>query len=118
MSEEVNQYLQTGKKNLILIYALFLGGILIPLLPPIGAVFAYANLSCSNKIWQTHYIFAFRTFCFGALGVVLARILSIFIFYNLLYAVVFVWFVLRSIIALRLLLESNSHPNPLTFGIK
>lgn len=117
MSEEVKQYLQTGKKNLILIYALFLGGILIPLLPIFGAVFAYANLSCSNIIWQSHYIFAFRTFCFGASGIFIAIIFPIVFVHYLLYAFVFVWFVVRSIIALRLLLESNSHPNPLTFWI-
>jgi uncharacterized membrane protein len=118
MSEEVRQYLQTGKKNLILIYALFLGGILIPLLPFIGAVFAYANLSCSNIIWQTHYVFAFRTFCFSLVGIFIATIFPVAFVCHLLYALTFVWAVVRSIVALRLLLESNSYPNPLTFWIK
>ena len=36
----------------------------------------------------------------------------------ILYMVVFVWFVVRSIVALQFLLEGSSHPNPLTFWIK
>ena len=118
MSDDVKEYLQTGKKNLILIYALFLSGIFIKLLPFIGAVFAYANLSCSNIIWQSHYVYAFRTFCFSATGMFFAIIFPISLIGMLLYAITFVWFLVRSIVAFRLILENNSHPNPLTFWIK
>lgn len=120
MNEEVKQYLETGKKNLILVYGLYLAGMLIPVLPIVGAAFAYANSSCSNLVWRSHYIFAFRTFCVAIIGVLLALLTTlIFIFIGpILYMFVFVWFIVRSIVALQYLLEERPHPNPLTFWIK
>lgn len=118
MSDEVKEYLQPGKKNLILVYVLYLSGLLVPILPIIGAVFAYANKTNDNKIWQSHYLFAFRTFLFGIIGSFVAMI-TIFIFIGpILYMFIFVWFIVRSIVAMQFLLEGSSHPNPLTFWIK
>ena len=118
MNEEVKQYLETGKKNLILVYGLYLAGMLIPILPIVGAAFAYANSNCSNLVWRSHYIFAFRTFCFTVVGILLA-IVTTFIFIGpILYMFVFVWFIVRSIIALQYLLAEKSHPNPLTLWVK
>jgi len=35
MNDEIKRYLEPGKKNLILVYILYLGGIIIPILPVI-----------------------------------------------------------------------------------
>ncbi len=118
MSDDIKEYLDPGKKNLILIYVLYLCGIIIPILPIIGAVFAFANKNHKNELWRNHYIFAFRTFCFGILGAFVAMITTFIFIGPILYMLVFIWFVVRSIVAMQYLLEGVSHPNPLTFWIK
>ena len=123
MSNEVKEYLEPGKKNIILIYILFLSGVIAPIvLPFIGAVFAFAYKDHENSLWRSHYIFAFRTFCFGAFGVFIAMITAFTIIFIplafIFYILAFVWFVVRSIIAIHYLLEGLPHPNPLTFWIK
>ena len=118
MSDKIKEYLEPGKKNLILIYILYLCIIIAPILPLVGVVFAFANMNHNHKVWRSHYIFAFRTFGFGVLGAVIVMITT-FTFVGLfLYILVLVWFVVRSIFALRLLLEDAPHPHPLTFWIK
>jgi uncharacterized membrane protein len=118
MNEEVKEYLQPGKKNLILIYILYLGGLLIPILPIIGVVFAYANQNISNLVWQSHYVFAFRTFLFGMAASFVAMITTFIFIGPILYMLILVWFIVRSIVAMQFLLEESPHPNPLTFWIK
>ena len=118
MSDEIKQYLDPGKKNLILIYILYLCGIIVPILPIVGAVFAFANKTNSSKLYRTHYVFAFRSFCFGIAGAFVAMITTFILIGPILYMLIFVWFVVRSIVALQYLLEEQSHPNPLTFWIK
>ena len=118
MSDEVKKYFETGKKNLFLIYILYLCGILVPILPLIGAAFAYANLTTSNRVWQTHYLFAFRTFCFGMIGAFVAMITTLIFIGPILYILVFIWFIVRSIVALQLIIEGVAHPNPTTLWVK
>lgn len=64
MSEEIKEYLEPGKKNIILIYILFLGSLIFPILCFLGGAFAYANKSHANKVLQSHYLFAYKTFFF------------------------------------------------------
>lgn len=120
MSNEVKHYLEPGKKNLILIYVLYLCGIVVPIFPIIiiGAVFAFANKADNNKLYRSHYIFAFRSFCFGVAGSFVASITTFLFIGPILSMLIFVWFVVRSIVALQYLLEEEAHPNPLTFWIK
>jgi uncharacterized membrane protein len=118
MSDEIKQYLEPGKKNLILIYVLYLSGIIVPILPIIGAVFAFANKAGNNELYRTHYVFAFRSFCFGIAGAFVALITTFIFIGPILYMLIFIWFVVRSIVALQYLLEGQAHPNPLTFWIK
>jgi uncharacterized membrane protein len=127
IEKEIRQYFETGKKNLVLVYILYLSVIISPvinqlvislILPFVGAGFSYYNLLCSNKIWQTHYMFAFRTFCFGIVSFFVIKILNIAFLSFVVQGLLFIWIAARSIIALKLLLEEMEHPNPLTFWIK
>ena len=118
MNDEIKKYIEPGKKNLILVYILYLGGIIIPILPLVGVVFAFANMNHNDERWRSHYIFAFRTSGFGLLGIFVAMITTLIFIGPILYMMIFVWFVVRSIIALQFLLEDSSHPNPLTLWIK
>ncbi len=118
MSDEIKQYLEPGKKNLILVYALYLIGMIVPILPIVGAVFAYANQVSQNNFLKTHYIFAVRTFLFGIIGFIISLFTMIIFIGPFIYLVVLVWFVVRSIIALQYVIQDAPHPNPTTFWIK
>ena len=118
MSDDIKEYLDPGKKNLVIIYVLYLCGIIIPILPIVGAVFAFANQGYKKELWQSHYVFAFRTFYLGVAGAFVAMITTFIFIVPILYILIFVWFVVRSIVAMQYLLEGNPHPNPLTFWIK
>lgn len=117
MSDEIKEYLQPGKKNLILLYIMYLIGLVAPIFPVIGAAFAYANKSIANKTLKSHYLFALRTFYLSAAGWLVCYILNM-IFINPIIYVVFVWYTVRSIIALQLLIQDLPHPNPMTFWLK
>ena len=115
MSDEIKQFLDPGKKNLIFIYILYLCGIIVPILPIVGAVFAFVNKTNSNKLHQSHYyIFAFRSFCFAIAVALVAMITTLIFIGPILYMLIFIWFVARSIVALQYLLEEQPHPNTLT----
>ena len=118
MNDVVKEYLEPGKKNLILIYVLYLLGGFISLLPIIGGAFAYANIAHKDPILQSHYIFAFRTFWLSIVGFVIAFITTLIFIGVIIYMLVFVWVVMRSIIAIQCLLEGAPHPNPSSFWIK
>ncbi|MDG1436481.1 MAG: hypothetical protein P8P83_01675 [Rickettsiaceae bacterium] len=118
MQDTVKEYLEPGKKNLILIYVLFLLGSFLPLFPIIGAVLAYANTNNTNLMLRSHYVFAFRTFWLSIIGFCISFITAFIFIGILLYMIVFVWVVVRSIIALQYVLSDSTHPDPLTFWIK
>lgn len=125
MNSEIKEYLEPGKKNIILVYVLYLLGSIITVLPIIGVAFAFVHMRHKNKIWQSHYHFAFRTFTLGVAAIIVSIIIS-FIFMSIsiffmgfmFYIAIFIWFVLRSIIAINYVINDLEHPNPNTFGIK
>lgn len=133
MRDEIKKYTEPGKKNLILIYALYLLGIVFMtyLFPIISACICFYNINNSNYIWQTHYKFALRSFGIGALALFIIGIMGIIFmsFFNkitffgpmmlmLLSVLVTVWFIARGIIAIQFLLEEKAHPNPNSLWIK
>lgn len=135
MGDIIKEYLEVGKKNIILIYALFLLGLIAPFLPIIGGILAFLNKDTSNKIWQSHYRFAFRTFIAPFIAwISITLLLPVFIFitsfishwlfmvgaffYMIMNIAILAWFFVRTIIALQLILTDKTHPNPLTLWIK
>ena len=91
---------------------------MIPILPLIGVYFAYVNMENRNKFLRSHYVLAFRTFGMSFIGGVLATLTTFIYIGPIIYFLVFVWAVVRSVIAIQFLIEDNEHPNPLTFWIK
>jgi uncharacterized membrane protein len=120
MSEEIKQYIDPGKKNLMLIYLLYLAGTIIPILILIGGAFSFANINQENSVWRSHYVFAFRTFYLAIAAAFISMIVTIVFIIagfglNILF---YIWFIVRIIIAMQLLMEESAHPNPLTLWIK
>lgn len=118
MSIEIQDYLKPGKRNIIFIYILYLCGLIFPILTVLGGLFAYVGQSDKDNFLDSHYIFAFRTFWIGIIGAAISMIGMIIFVGIILYILLFVWFALRSIIALQFLIHDQPHPNPKTFWIK
>ena len=118
MDKEIKQYIQAGKKNLTMLYILYLCGIVAPLLPVIGAIFAYLNKDIKDKMLASHYIFIFRTFYIGFIGIIISFITTIIFIGPLLYICVVIWFILRIAFGFKYLLNDMPHPNYMTFWIK
>ncbi len=118
MDKEIKKYINAGKTNLIVIYILFLCGVVAPLLPIIGAVFAYINKDIKDGFLASHYIFILRTFWIGFIGIIISVITTIILIGPVLYACLFVWFILRIAIGLKYLLNDTEHPNYRTYWIR
>lgn len=118
MDKEIKKYINAGKTNLMVIYILFLCGVVAPLLPIIGAVFAYVNKDIKDGLLASHYTFILRTFCIGFIGIIISMITTIILIGPVLYACLFVWFILRIAIGLKYLLNDTGHPNYMTYWIK
>ena len=118
MNYDIRPYIETGKKNILLIYICYAGGLLIPILPIIGAAFAYVYRNCQHYIWQSHYLFALRTFCFGIIGLIMSIVMPVIFIGPILYMLVSVLCIVRSIIALQYLRSNLPHPRPLSFWIQ
>lgn len=118
--EEIKTYLQSGQRNIILIYVLYLIGLITPSLSLVGisVAYAYAYQEERNNLLSSHYQFAFRTFVIGVIGIVLDIITSLTFIGIILYWAIFAWCTVRSIIAIQFLLKNSPHPNPMGFWIK
>jgi uncharacterized membrane protein len=114
----------------IAVYALYLLGLMNGITILVGVVMAYALKDKASEIHRTHYVFQIRTFwiglVIGAVGLILAGagfpLLWLFGFGALLwglsgiiFAALFVWFLLRSVLGLIKLLQGEAYPRPRAF---
>ncbi len=118
MDKEIKRYTEPGKKNLIVLYVLFLCGIVAPLLPVIGAVFAYINKDIADKTFASHYTFMLRTFCIGVIGLIISAVTTVILIGPILYVCLAIWFILRIAVGFKYLLNDLPHPNYMTYWIK
>ena len=117
MDKQLKEYTESGKKNLIVVYILYLCGVVAPILPVIGVFFAYMNKDKGDNFATSHYIFLFRTFGLAILGWIMSYIFT-FIIGVVLYFALAIWYILRVAIGFKYLIEDNSYPNPMTYWIK
>lgn len=118
MDKQIKEYVLGGKKNLIIVYMLYLCGVAAPILPIIGVVFVYINKDTTDKFTSSHYIFLFRSFCLGLLGYIISFIATFIIIGIALHFALAIWFILRIALGFKYLLEDKAHPNPMTYWIK
>ncbi|WP_425363023.1 DUF4870 family protein [Candidatus Tisiphia endosymbiont of Hybos culiciformis] len=118
MDKEIKKYIKAGRPNLVVVYILFLCGIVAPLLPIIGAVFSYINKDIKNKYLASHYIFIWRTFWMGFVGIMISMITTIILIGSVLYLCLLVWFILRIAMGFKYLLNGTEHPNYMTYWLK
>lgn len=111
-SLDLGLYVRPGRENVILIYALYLAGLIpalgvVPIL--IGFVMALLNRSQATGTWVSHYEFQFRTAAIGLLFVVVSGIL-VFVLIGLIgLLLTAIWWIVRSVKGI----QAASHDKPI-----
>jgi uncharacterized membrane protein len=118
MQDNLTEYLAANKKNLVLVYVLYLCSIVAPMLSLIGVVFAYIHQDTSNRMLSSHYLFLYRTFWISVILSVISFVTTIIFIGFIIYGLFSIWFIARMAFGLKYLVDNKEHPNPLTFFIK
>lgn len=105
-------FLEPGKGNVQLIYALYLAGFVIGITPIIGIVFAYINRGKAGGWLESHYTYAIRTFWIGVLYSAISFILMFVIIGMLGFIVTAVWTIIRCVVGLQKVSRGEAIADP------
>lgn len=100
-ASQPESWLEPGKLNVQLVYALYLLGFVIGVSTIIGVIFAYLNRGKAGGWVDTHYTWAIRTFWIGLLYGVISVLLTVAVIGVLLGIATVVWVVVRCVIGLQ-----------------
>lgn len=89
-------------KTVIVIYALYLAGLIIGVTSIIGLVMAYIFRDGAPHWVRTHYHYQIRTFWIGLLYVFIGAITTLIFIGYVILALWFVWYVIRCVKGLKL----------------
>jgi uncharacterized membrane protein len=107
-----DRWLEPGQTNALVVYILYLAGLVIGISGLIGLVIAYINRGKAGGFVETHYTWQIRTFWIGLLYALISGVLIIFaIGFVLLFAVA-VWFIVRCIIGIQTLQRGEPIKDP------
>ena len=109
---QTDRWLEPGPNNALVVYILYLAGLVIGISGLIGLVVAYVNRGKAGGFVETHYTWQIRTFWIGLLYALISGVLIIFaIGFVLLFAVA-VWFIVRCIIGIQTLQRGEPIKDP------
>ena len=101
-----------SKKSAMIIYILYLAGIVFPLTSIIGVIMAYIYISDEQSWLKSHYHFQIRTFWISVMLMV-AGVLTSSIFIGFVILLFWlIWMIVRCVKGLRALQRGAEHPNP------
>lgn len=118
MNETLTEYFQPGKKNLFIIYILYVAALIAdhPLLSIVGVTMAYVNKDSANDADSSHYVFLWRTFWMSLPIYLILYFISIVPFVGLGANFLFhVWYIVRIVFGVNFLLKDKPHPEPETW---
>ena len=109
---QTDRWLEPGPTNALVIYILYLAGLVIGISGLVGLVIAYINRGKAGGFVETHYTWLIRTFWIGLLYALISvgadalcdRLRAAF--------AVAVWFIVRCIIGLQALQRGEPIKNP------
>ena len=101
------------------IYALYLGGTVLPMLPIVGIIFSYIfeNDAKNDPIMQSHFRFLIRTFWLGVLYFTLASVSIIVLVGFILLPICFIWWLIRLIRGVKSLMRDEAIADPSSWTI-
>jgi uncharacterized membrane protein len=111
-ARQTDRWLEPGQTNALVVYVLYLAGLVIGISGLVGLVIAYVNRGKAGGFVETHYTWQIRTFWIGLLYALISGVLVIFaIGFVLLFAVA-VWFIVRCILGIQALQRGEPIKNP------
>ncbi|MFD2261342.1 DUF4870 family protein [Lacibacterium aquatile] len=96
----------------MLIYILYLAGMVVGVTPLIGIIVAYVNKGSGAEWVQSHYRFQIRTFWIGLLIAVIGLVTSFIMIGFLVLLAYVIWWIVRCVVGLKYLSRREAHPNP------
>ena len=105
--------LQSIASNLpMVVYILYLAGLIIPAAGLVGVVVAYVNRDARNAVDFSHFSFQIGTFWKGLLGALIGVILVFIAIGGFILLAIYVWWIIRCVKGLKWLNEGVEVPDP------
>jgi uncharacterized membrane protein len=109
---QTDRWLEPGPTNALIIYILYLAGLVIGVTGLVGIVLAYINRGISGGFVESHYTFLIRTFWIGLLYALISVVLMMVAIGVVLMFAVAVWFIARCILGLQALQRGEPVKDP------
>jgi len=115
----ISVYLHPGRENVMLIYVLYLIGLLpafggVPII--VGFVMALLNRTSSDGVWASHYEYQFRQAAIGLLFVIVSGILVVVLIGIVGLILTFVWWIVRSVKGLQTASREDPIDDPRSYS--
>jgi uncharacterized membrane protein len=115
----ISAYLHPGRENVMLIYILYLVGLVpafggVPII--IGFVMALLNRSEGGEVWASHYEYQFRTAAIGLLFIVVSIILVFVLIGFIGIILTAVWWIVRSVKGLQAASRGEAIADPKSYS--
>jgi uncharacterized membrane protein len=109
---QTDRWLEPGPTNALIIYILYLAGLVIGITGLVGIVLAYINRGKAGDFVESHYTFLIRTFWIGLLYALISVALMMVAIGVVLMFAVAVWFIARCILGLQALQRGEPVKDP------
>ncbi|EXL03713.1 DUF4870 family protein [Aquamicrobium defluvii] len=109
---QTDRWLEPGPTNALVVYVLYLLGLVIGISGLAGLVIAYINRGKAGTYVESHYTFLIRTFWIGLLYALVSVALMIVGIGFLLMLAVAVWFIARCVIGMQVLQRGEPVRDP------
>jgi uncharacterized membrane protein len=115
----ISVYLHPGRENVMLIYILYLVGLVpafggVPLI--VGFIMALLNRANGGEVWASHYEYQFRTAAIGLLFVIVSAILVVVIIGFVGLVLTAIWWLVRSVKGLQAASRTEAIVDPKSYS--
>lgn len=111
-ARQTDRWLEPGQTNALVVYILYLVGLVIGISGLVGLVIAYVNRGKASGFVETHYAWQIRTFWIGLLYALISAVLMLVAIGFVLAFAVAVWFIVRCIMGIQALQRGEPIKNP------
>jgi len=111
-ARQTDRWLEPGQTNALVVYILYLVGLVIGISGLVGLVIAYVNRGKASGFVETHYTWQIRTFWIGLLYAAISIVLMLLAVGFVLAFAVAVWFIVRCIMGIQALQRGEPIKNP------
>lgn len=115
----ISGYLHPGRDNVMLIYILYLVGLvpafgMVPIV--VGFIMALLHRSSGDEIWASHYEYQFRTAAIGLLFIVVSGVLVFVLIGVVGIILTAVWWIVRSVKGLQAASRGEAIADPKSYS--